>query len=191
MWVIVLHRKSGREGIAGPHLATRDSTPKDDFVRRFINEPSHIRYVRVLPKLRATIYKACQEGWDTGVTAEMRNASYEFIDFLESTWLYLAEFYPSNHFGRSSSKQFIQDFIRDRFDFHWKKYEPDGQGTRGTMIGVMVGGDVIADLEKLIGDTVAALFLVSDEIDIRAWNKEWRTTPTAIPQEGPEHHENR
>lgn len=143
------------------------------FVRRYLEYPSHHRFIKSLPKLRAVVRENAQEGWDTGITAEMIEASYDVIDFLEYVWLRLAQFYPENHWGGRSAEEYIRSYITDRFSFHWAKHEPDGPGTGGTIVGVLTGGDVIADLEALIADTVSAMFMYSEDFDFGQWKAEW------------------
>lgn len=100
----------------------------------------------------------------------MRQASYDVIDFLEYAWLRIAEFYPEKHWSGNTA----EDYIQERFTFHWSKHEPEGPGTRGTIIGVLTGGDVISDLEELVADTVASLFMYNDDFDFQAWRDAWR-----------------
>lgn len=171
-----LHGRRGKE-LASAVREVTEQTPAEEFTRRYVDQPSHIRFLKALPKLRAVVYENAKEGWDTGATADMREASYDVIDFMEFAWLRLAEFYPPKHFGRQGPRAFIRNYIRDRFAYHWAKYEPEGPGTGGTIVGVMAAGDVIEDLEKMIADTVAALFLYDDGFNYEAWASAWRQTP--------------
>jgi len=170
---VFLHRKKDQQD---QHRvsASSEPTPAEDFARRYADQPSHIRFIRALPKLKAVVYENAHEGWDTGVTAEMREANYDVIDFLEYTWQRLAEFYPPKHFGDKDAKAFARNYIRDRFAFHWGKYEPDGPGTGGTIVGVLTGGDVITDMEKMVADTVEALFGGRDDFDFKDWLSQWQ-----------------
>ncbi|AOK33101.1 hypothetical protein [Burkholderia cenocepacia] len=162
---IYLHRRKDEADAA--------VSPADDFVRRYTGQASDIRFIKALPKLRRVVYDNAREGWDTGVTVEMRQASYDLIDFLEYAWLRLAEFYPAGHFGLRGRRAYIRNFIRDRFQFHRSKHEPDGPGTGGTIVGVLAGGDVIDDLERMISDTVRALFVHHDNFRFDEWQREW------------------
>jgi len=143
------------------------------YARRYLEYPSHYRFIKSLPKLRAVVQENAQEGWDTGVTSDMRDASYDVIDFLQFVWLRLAQFYPDNHWGKQTAEQYIRSYIQDRFSFHWSKHEPGGPGTGGTIVGVLTGGDVIADLEALVADTVTALFGYNEDFDLDQWRKDW------------------
>ena len=139
-----------------------------------------MRFIHALPKLKATVYEMAQEGWDTGVTSQMREASYDVIDFLEFAWLRLAEFYPAKHFGESDAQTYIKSYIQDRFKYHWSKHEPRGPGTGGTIVGVLTGGDVISDLEEMIADTVLALFVYDEGFDYEKWRSNWENKATKL-----------
>lgn len=150
-----------------------EQSPARNFSQRYLEYLSHYRFVKSLPKIKVVILENAQEGWDTGVTADMREASYDVIDFLEYAWLRLARFYPENHWKDQDAESYIRNYIQDRFSFHWSKHEPEGPGTGGTIVGVLTGGDVISDLESLVSDTVSALFMYNDDFDYSAWKKEW------------------
>jgi hypothetical protein len=122
--------------------------------------------------MKVVVLENAQEGWDTGVTADMRQASYDVIDFLEYAWLRLSAFYPDNHWAEQNAEFYIRGYIKDRFTFHWSKHEPEGPGTGGTIVGVLTGGDVIYDMEGLINDTVLVLFMYNDKFDYDSWKKE-------------------
>ena len=88
---IVLHRRKDAASEPAAAAGAQD-TPAEEFARRYTDQPSHIRFLKALPRLRSVVYENAQEGWDTGVTADMREASYDVIDFLEFAWLRLADF---------------------------------------------------------------------------------------------------
>ncbi|WP_321847880.1 hypothetical protein [Burkholderia diffusa] len=162
---IYLHRRKDKADAA--------VSPAEEFARRYTDRASHIRFIKALPKLRRVVYENAREGWDTGIASEMRQGSYDVIDFLEYAWLRLAEFYPGGHFGLRGPRIYIRHFIRDRFQFHWSKYEPGGPGTGGTIVGIQAGGDVIDDLERMISETVRALFANHRNFDFVEWQRQW------------------
>lgn len=155
-----------------PPAATEDDAPKV-YAQRYLEHPSHYRFIKSLPKLRAVVLENAQEGWDNGVTSDMREASYDVIDFLKYAWLRLAQFYPDNHWGQKTAEEYIGNYIQSRFSFHWSKHEPAGPGTGGTIVGILTGSDVIRDLESLIVDTVTALLGYNEDFDLNQWRKEW------------------
>lgn len=152
---------------------SNEETEPQSFARRYLEYPSHYRFIKSLPKLKAVVLENAGEGWDTGVTSEMRDASYDVTAFLEYAWLRIAEFYPDRHWGGQSARDYIQTYIQGRYAFHWSKHEPGGPGTGGTIVGILTGNDVIKDLESLISDTVGALLGYNDDFDFVTWKREW------------------
>ena len=181
---VFLHRKKDASAASASPVSANPSSAAE-YARRYTDQASHVRFIKSLPKLRAVVYENAHEGWDTGVTADMREATYDVIDFLEFAWLRLAEFYPPKHFGEKDPRTYIRDYIRDRFAFHWAKHEPHGPGTGGTIVGVLTGGDVIHDLESMIADTVSALFMYDNGFNHEEWLAQWRgNQPTTVGSEG-------
>jgi hypothetical protein len=170
------------------HRKTTDNKPKivgsqtkeisinkavDAYSRRYLEYPSHYRFLWSLPKLKDVVLENAQIGWDTGITSEMREASYDVIDFLEYSWLRIAQFYPKDHWGGKSAEAYIKEYIKERFKFHWSKNEPDGPGTGGVIVGILTGSDVIEDFQNLISDTVSALFMYKDDFEFIHWKNAW------------------
>ncbi len=106
----------------------------------------------------------------------MRKATYDVVDFYEIIWLKLAEFYPVKHFGKGGAAAHIKSYIRERYKFHWAKHEPGGPGTGGTIVGVLTGGDVMQDLDRLIVETATAVVGYRDNFDFKAWQVRWEAT---------------
>jgi hypothetical protein len=132
-----------------------------------------LNYIRALPGQRRAAYAAAQEGWDSGVTANMMNASYGLIHGLRQFLAGLAAFYPKGHFAAVPDEYFAQ-VEQSLFTWHRAHYEPDGAGTGGTMIGPLACGGVTADLERMVVMMVRSLALDEREFDFTAWMKEWR-----------------
>lgn len=174
-WVLQRKKEESPEvsSIAESESDTKTEIEAKKYTRRYLEYPSHYRFIWSLPKLKAVVLENAQQGWATGVTADMREASYDIIDFLEYSWLRLAQFYPPEHWGGKNSEAYIRSYIQDRFTFHWSKHEPEGPGTGGTIVGVLTGSDVIEDLENLIVDTVSALFMHKDDFDFSTWKVSW------------------
>lgn len=170
---IALHRR--KDQLAEKALPTefKNELP-DDYVRRSLDEPTDIRLFQALPELKAIAYRTAQPGWDTGTTIEMRKATYDVVDFYELIWLKLAEFYPVKHFGKDGAAAHIKSYIRERYKFHWAKHEPNGPGTGGTIVGVLTGGDVMNDLDRLVVETASAVVGYRDDFDFDAWQARWK-----------------
>jgi hypothetical protein len=130
--------------------------------------------------MRKILYRYAREDWDTGITSQMMGANYRLIDLLEEMWVRIAEFYPSNNFDGKSSDKYIREFLQYRFSFHRNKFDVGDPGLRGTMVNVMVGRDVISDLEEMISDTVRTLSLYNDDFDYLAWKKRWKKASDSV-----------
>lgn len=175
---VVLHRRKDQLAEQSLPNEFRDELP-DDYVRRSFDDPSDARLFQSLPDFKAVAAQTAQAGWDTGTTIEMRKASYDFVDFYEFAWLRLAEFYPSNHFGKDGATAYIRRHIRERYKFHWAKHEPSGVGTGGTIVGVLTGGDVLRDLDRLVVETATSVVGYADDFDFNAWLDRWnRSAPS-------------
>jgi hypothetical protein len=99
MAAIALHRRRDLLAEKSLPLEFKDELP-DDYIRRTLDEPSDVRLFQSLPELKAIAHRIAQPGWDTGITVEMRKATYDVVDLYELIWLKLAEFYPVKHFGK-------------------------------------------------------------------------------------------
>ena len=169
---ILLHRKKDAYALALLPVELKTDLP-DDYVRRSVERPEQIRPIQTFPEVKEIVRRSCSEGWDSGITLEMREANFEMIDFLESVWLKLAEFYPRKHFGGTSAEKYIEKYVRDRFAFHWAKHEPNGPGTGGTIAGVLTGGGVIRDIEELIKEMMRSLFFDCSYLNLDEWLRRW------------------
>lgn len=169
---ISLHRR--QDQIAEQSLPTefKHELP-DDYIRRSFDEPTDVRLFQSLPELKAIAHRIAQPGWATGVTLEMRNATYCVVDFYELIWLKLAEFYPVKQFGKDGAAAHIKNNIRERYQFHRAKHEPGGPGTGGTLVGVLTDGDVMQDLDRLIVETATAVVGYREDFDLNAWCSRW------------------
>ena len=170
---VFLHRKKDALVAALVPNELKSDLP-DDYVRRHTDSEAHIRLVRRLPEMKAVAHLSSREGWESPVTLDMREASYDMIDFLQFAWLRLAEFYPRKNFDGVIALEYIESYTRTRFAFHWAKHEPEGPGTGGTIVGVQVGADVINDLESLTKDTMQSLFFDNQHLQVEDWLKRWQ-----------------
>ena len=131
-------------------------------------------YINALPKFKAALLAQAQPRWNTGVDREMAQATYDYIDSLTGILITLSNCYSTHQFGNQPPQEFFSEIISSRFKWHRTVEEPDGPGTRGTMIRVMVAGSVSADLEKMVEEMVRALVGYSSSFDWRDWSKRWR-----------------
>jgi hypothetical protein len=134
-----------------------------------------IGFLNALPSIRRAAIAAAQPLWDTGITSEMRQGSYDAIDILESAWLRLANFYPPSHFAGRAADHFFSEFVAARFEWHRKLCEPRGPGSSGTIVHVTAGGAVLDDIAEAIEETVEGLFIgfCLYPFDLRKWRTDW------------------
>lgn len=128
-------------------------------------------YVNHLPTALGEVYSAEQTNFDTGVTVEMMQATIRIADVLERMWLLLVEDYPSHRFG-GSHDQHISSFRADRAEFHYSLARPTEEDA-GSLSRVTVGMGIVADLERIIEQTVSARFQ-HEEFDLLDWIGRWR-----------------
>ena len=169
---IALHWKNDKIAELSVPTEFKDELP-DDYIRRSLDDAADVRLFESLPELKAIAYQIARPGWDTGITAEMRNSTYIVVDFYEIIWLILAEFYPLKHFGKSGAAAYIKAYIRERYQFHGSKHEPNGLGTGGITVLVLTGGSVMDDLDRLIIDTALSVTDYMDNLDWTAWRARW------------------
>jgi hypothetical protein len=132
-----------------------------------------LAYVQSLPDLRSGLRQKAQAGWDTGVTATMVQASYDYIDAMQGVLVTLAGFYPRGSFGEDPHRFFSQ-LIASRYGWHRTHAEPHGPGTGGTIVNVICSGNVVEDAEKMVEDMAQSLVGYDDRFDWKAWPGRWR-----------------
>ena len=135
-------------------------------------------YLEQLPSLRRAIHKSAQPKWDSGNTGEMCQGNRDVIDVLEQILVTLIGFYPEGHFGDDEPKDYVSELVARRYLWHRARLEPEGVGTGGTIMRVIVGGLVTANLESMVAELVEPLSKTLDGFDFSAWEKDWATEPT-------------
>jgi len=142
------------------------------------NSPSEeaiIGYLKVLPHIRRGAIAAARSLWDSGITSEMRQGSYEAIEILSAAWIRLANFYPPKHFGEKAPDHFFSEFVVQRFAWHRRISEPRGPGSSGTIVAVIAGGAVLNDVATAITETVEGLVIGYSltDFDLEKWRSDW------------------
>lgn len=136
-------------------------------------ESAILAYVNSLPAFRKELRKNAQEDWESGITARMVEASYDYVHSLQGVLITLANFYHAGCFDGQDPHQFFSEIISSRYAWHRACAEPEGRGTGGTIVNVRVGGRVISDVEKMVEDMAQWLVEDDDEFDWREWPKLW------------------
>jgi hypothetical protein len=135
-----------------------------------LKEPAS-KYINSLPYFKAALLHQAQPKWDTGVTATMVQANYDYIDSLTGVLVALASYYSPKQFGNQTPQEYFSDVIASRFQWYRTILEPHGPG--GTIVNVICSGSVLEDTENMIEDMVRALAGYDDEFDWENWSKRW------------------
>ena len=134
-----------------------------------------VAYINSLPAFRLAFLEQIQPRLDTGITSEMAGGFRDYIEALTTILVTLAGYYSPKHFEEQTPQEFISDIIDCRFRWHYTIIEPDGPGTGGTMVIVLVPERVASDMELMVEDMVFSLVGLGDDFDFGAWRKSWRS----------------
>jgi len=132
-----------------------------------------LAYVNSLPAFRTELKRKAQPEWDSGVTARMVNASYDYVDALQGVLVTLASFYPEGTFGGGDPHAFFSELISSRYAWHRAHTEPYGPGTGGTIVNVLTSENVMSDVERMVEDMAHSLIGFDDQFDWCNWPKLW------------------
>jgi len=131
-----------------------------------------LKYINSLPCFKVALLHQVQQKWDTGVTAIMVQANYDYIDSLTGILIALANYYSPKQFGSQTPQEYFSDVIASKFQWYRTILEP--HGPRGTIINIICGRNVLEDTERMVEDMVRALAGDNDEFDWENWSKRWR-----------------
>jgi len=132
-----------------------------------------LTYVESLPELKSKLLEKAQPEWDSGVTARMVQANYDYIDALEGILISLASYYPPGTFSGKEPHEYFSEMVSSRFQWHRAHLEPAGPGSGGTIVNTICGGHVSDDIEKMVVDMVMSLVGYNDEFNWKSWNRKW------------------
>jgi hypothetical protein len=131
-----------------------------------------LKMINQLPGRLARASKEAHQGWDTGVTATMKNASYKFNEELAAMIKDLvATYYPKDQI----SAEDITDYLKALYATHRFKQNagnPSGEPL-GTMAGLEVLGEVSDELERTVAEMVKAIAADDGKFDFKSWEKKW------------------
>ena len=140
-----------------------------------------VAYINSLPAFRLAFLEQIQPMLDTGITSEMARGHYDYIETLKSILVKLAGYYSPKHFEDQTPQEFISDIIDCHFRWSYAIFEPDGPGTAGTMVVVLVPARVASEMEMMVEDMVFSLAILGgdlgDDFDFAEWRKSWRNNP--------------
>lgn len=132
-----------------------------------------ITYVKSLPGVLAKGYSIAQPRWDTGITIEIREGTYEVIDLVLQMLNHLASWFPENHFDGKPAPEYFSQYVATRFAWHRALAEPDGVGTGGTVVSPVALAAVLGDVEKAVDEIVYSLLWGHEGFSLQAWRREW------------------
>ena len=75
-------------------------------------------FLDTIPDIKKALQDKAQPEWDSGVTARMNQASYDYIDGLEGILVGLAKFYSAKCFDEQEPHEFFSEIISTRFRWH-------------------------------------------------------------------------
>ncbi|MBA3024413.1 MAG: HNH endonuclease [Sideroxydans sp.] len=162
---------------------------RDDWIKRIRNRrvsdhgPEEIspqvkdpllKLIMSLPDGLLRSYRLAQPKWDTGIPSAMHEGNIDMIWALKHILVDLVAFYPPSHFEGKLPEDYFREKIDSLFDWHSKRFDLEGSGP-GTVGGlVIVGGEVISDLEKMVAEMVRSLTSHRDNFNFQAWLSEWK-----------------
>jgi hypothetical protein len=161
----------GKIAGAGPAHPLPAGTERMEFST--VHLEAVVAFVEQLPATKAELLRIAHTKWDTGVTSQMVQGSYEYIDALQGILSRLAAFYAQGSFGEDPRRLF-SEIVASRFRWHRVHSEPYGPGTGGTIVNVLCCGNVAADVEAMIEDVVRSLVGLGDAFEFQLWVQRWR-----------------
>ena len=166
--IMAVERKVNEENLS--HCSSANSTIDRRCME--LKDPP-MDYINYLPEFKKALLLKAQPLWNTGVTTQMVQASYDYIDSLEGVLVILAEYYSKEQFKDILPKEYFSEVIASRFLWHRRIAEPEGPGTGGTIVNIRCSSAVVSDVEKMVEDLVMALVGDDDSFDWKGWPKRW------------------
>jgi hypothetical protein len=130
--------------------------------------------IEALPHRLRADYTKNKTGFG-GDTLEMDEAGGNMLVNLQRMWSELATSgFPSQAFG-SPAAQWIERYAEGQAQLFRVLNEPQGPGTGGTIVPLLVEGDVMDALQALIARTVKALISTEESTaGYDLWERRWK-----------------
>lgn len=132
-----------------------------------------VAYASSLPGILAKGYATARPRWDSGVTAEMVQATYDLIDLVVQMLVHIASWFPPNHFDGKPPAEYFSRYVSTRFAWHRALAESGGVGTGGTIVGPTATASVLGDVERAVDEMVTALLWGREGFGLNAWRRAW------------------
>lgn len=139
-----------------------------------VAEPPQDKLLAGLPGMLTAARALAQEAWDTGVTLQMNEATWDVVSVVADIWVRLARRYPADHFDGQEPRDFFDAHLRQRGEWHHLIAEPDGAGTGGTIIRIIAAAAMLDEAQRMVEETVAALWSYEDADGLNRWREAWR-----------------
>ena len=136
-----------------------------------------LSYIWGLPDIRTGLLEIAQSERYSGSTVGMMEASYDYIDALASILINLGSYYSGKHSWRKHQQRLLSEQIAARFEWHRSHVEPNGPGTGGTIVNIIICRNVQEDVEKMVENMVVSLVGYNDEFGWEEWKGLWRAKP--------------
>jgi len=150
------------------------ATTEDEAVALMIPaDEALVAYVKALPDALARAYSIARPQWDTGVTSEMLQGTYDVIDVVVQMLTHLASWFTEKHFDNQPAHEYFSRYVSTRFGWHRALAEPDGIGTGGTIVGPSAAAAVLADVERAVDEMVTALLWGREGFSLKSWRQRW------------------
>jgi hypothetical protein len=130
-------------------------------------------YANTLPNILENAYAVARPRWDSGITSEMRQGSYDLIEVVIQIAVHLATWLPENHFGERPFAEYFSSLVSSRFVWHWALAEPLGTGTGGTIAGLSTAAAVLDDAERAVDEIVTSLLRGREGFNLKVWRRQW------------------
>ncbi|WP_417367335.1 HNH endonuclease signature motif containing protein [Flavobacterium beibuense] len=144
------------------------------------NDPDTLnKYLERILIIRNAQYSIAKTYWDTGVTAEMIKGSLLIISFLEEVLIELSTFFPKGHFNNLHPKIYFNNILAEKYMWHRLLLEPEGAGTGGSIVPVLLGGKIMDVLNELVVNMVESLsfpYLMEGDLNIKEWIESWNSS---------------
>jgi hypothetical protein len=165
-------RRDRADDLAAEAMAKVSAAAPADDHDTFVMPPA--AFISSLPAIRSEALMRGLKRGGFGSTANNLQRQYDYIEELLAMLTSLAGFFPANHFDGKPARKYFSEVVRSRFIWHRAHAEPDGPGTRGTMIGPIVAALVAADVEQMVVDMVGHLSFDPDyQETFPAWKAAW------------------
>jgi hypothetical protein len=163
-------------GTTQTHIVTESE--EEDFLDYKTNDDAEllIDYLNKILIVHKAQRMIAQTKWDTGLWNTMDEGNSDMVDFYQGVLIELSTFYPKGHFNDQMPQKYFSGLITSKYQWQWFMLEPDGSGTRGRMVSILVGGSVMEELKQMIFDMATSLhekYLSDEKLELVKWKNSW------------------